>query len=68
MFLEPVLQYIDEISDQRQPNETITVVVPQFVPERWVFGLLHMPTAMRLKLALLFKKDIVITDIPYQIN
>jgi len=68
MFLEPVLQYIDEISDQRQPNETITVVVPQFVPERWVFSLLHMPTAMRLKLALLFKKDIVITDIPYQIN
>jgi amino acid transporter len=68
MFLEPVLQYIDEVSDQRQPNETITVVVPQFVPERWVFSLLHMPTAMRLKLALLFKKDIVITDIPYQIN
>ncbi len=67
MFLEPLLRYIDEISNLRQPNETITVVVPQFVPERWIFSLLHMPTSMLLRLALLFKKDIVITDIPYQV-
>lgn len=67
-FLEPVLQYVDELSRQRQPNQIITIVVPQFVPKRWIWNLLHMPTAMLLRLALLTKKDIVITDVPYQIN
>jgi amino acid transporter len=67
-FLEPVLRYIDEISNQRQPNEIITVVVPQLIPEKWISSLLHMPTAMLLRLMFLTKKNIVITDIPYQIN
>jgi hypothetical protein len=28
LFIEPLLQYIDEILAQRQPNEVITIVVP----------------------------------------
>jgi amino acid transporter len=67
-FLEPMLRYIDELSGKRQPNEIITVVVPQFVPERRISNLLHMPTAMLLRLAFLTKKDIVVTDVPYQID
>jgi amino acid transporter len=68
LFLEPLLQYIDEIAGQRQPNETITIVVPQFVPKRWLYNLLHTQTAMLLRLVLLFKKSIVITDVPYQVE
>ena len=68
MFLEPMLQYINEIANQRQPNEIITVVVPQFVPKRWLFNLLHTQTAMLLRLVLLFKKDLIITDIPYSFD
>ena len=30
-FMEPLLDYIDEIDKKRQPNEVITIVVPQFV-------------------------------------
>jgi hypothetical protein len=68
LFLEPLLQYIDEIASQRQPNETITIVVPQFVPKRWLYNLLHTQTAMMLRLVLLFKRGIVITDVPYQVE
>ena len=32
LLVEPLLQYIDQIDAQRQPNEIITVVVPEFVP------------------------------------
>ena len=36
LFIEPLLEYIEEIIDNRQPNETITIVVPQFIPsKRW---------------------------------
>jgi amino acid transporter len=68
LFLEPLLQYIDQIAAQRQPNETITIVVPQFVPKRWLYNLLHTQTAMMLRLVLLFKRGVVITDVPYQVE
>jgi amino acid transporter len=68
LLLEPLLAYIEEIATQRQPNETITIVVPQFVPRRWWRNFLHSQTATLLRLALLFKRGIVITDVPYQVD
>jgi amino acid transporter len=68
LLYEPLLQYIEEISALRQPNETITIVVPQFVPRHRWQNLLHTNTALFLRMALLFKRGIVITDVPYQIH
>jgi amino acid transporter len=66
MFFEPVLRYIHELSDQRQSNEIITVVVPQYVPRHRIANLLHMPMSMLLRIALLHQSNIVVTDVPYQ--
>ena len=68
LLYEPFLQYIEELSAQRQPNETITIVVPQFVPRHSWHNLLHTQTALFLRMALLFKPGIVITDVPYQLH
>lgn len=68
LLIEPLLEYIEEISEVRQPGEMITIVVPQFVTKGWFSNLLHTQTAWWLRLALLFKKDIVITDVPYQVE
>jgi amino acid transporter len=67
LFLEPLLAYIEEIISNRQPNETITIVVPQFIPSKKVFNALHMQTADMLRKELLSKPGVVITDVPYQI-
>lgn len=68
LFLEPLVGYIEEIAAQRQPNETITIVVPQFVPRRRWQNLVHSQAALWLRMALLFKRGIVITDVPYQLE
>jgi hypothetical protein len=68
LFLEPLLEYIEEVSAHRQPNEVITVVVPQFVPKHWWNNLLHTQTAIQLRLVLLFKPGIVVTDVPYHVG
>ncbi len=65
LLLEPLLAYIEEVAAKRQPNETMTIVVPQFVPRRKWHNLLHAQTAIFLRLALLFKQGIVITNVPY---
>jgi amino acid transporter len=67
-LLEPLLEYIEEIASQRQPNEIITIIVPQFVPKRTIHNVLHTNTAFWLRAALLFKPGIVITDVPYQVD
>jgi hypothetical protein len=67
-LVEPLLEYIEEISANRQPDDILTIVVPQFVPRRWYHNLLHTQAALMLRLALLFKPGIVITDVPYQVE
>jgi amino acid transporter len=68
LLLEPLLDYIDQIDERRQPNEIITIVVPQFVPRHWWHNLLHTQTAFLLRVVLLFRPGIVVTDVPYQVG
>ena len=68
LLMEPLLDYVDEICTYRQPNELITIVVPQFVPAHWWQNLLHTQTALTLRMALMRRKGIVITNVPYQID
>jgi hypothetical protein len=68
LLMEPLLDYIAEVAAIRQPNETITIVVPEFIPDRWWQNLLHTQAALWLRLAFLSVPGIVITDVPYQLD
>lgn len=68
LLMEPLLDYIEEILALRQPNEILTIVVPRFIPKRWWQNLLHAQAAVWLRLALINKTGVVITDVPYQIE
>jgi hypothetical protein len=65
LFIEPLLEYIEEIVDNRQPNETITIVVPQFIPSKRWHNALHMRAADLLRQELLSKHGVMVTDVPY---
>lgn len=68
LLMEPLLEYIETIDRERQPNDIITVVVPQFVPKQAAANLLHTQAATWLSLALRGRPGIVITDVPYQVE
>jgi len=67
LLVEPLVEYIRQVAARRQPNEVMTVIVPQFVPEKRWHNLLHAQTGMMLRLALMFEPGIVITNVPYQV-
>jgi amino acid transporter len=67
-FLEPFLEYVNELSAILQPNERLTIVVPQFIPKHWWHNLLHTQTAFWLRFVLLSKRGVVITEVPYQVR
>jgi amino acid transporter len=68
LFLEPLVSYVEKIVAQRQPNEIITIVVPQFVPRRRWHNLVHSQAAIWLRMVLLFKRGVVITSVPYHLD
>ena len=68
LFIEPLLSYIDCLDEISLPNELITIVVPQFVPKHQIANLLHARTADTLRKALLNRRNIVITEVPYQVG
>jgi amino acid transporter len=68
LLLEPLLDYIEQVAAWRQPGETMTILVPQFVPEKRWHHLLHAQTAILLRTALLDQSGIVITSVPYQVG
>jgi amino acid transporter len=49
LFIEPILGYISDIAAERQPGETITIVVPEFVSNNRLSGALHTNTANILR-------------------
>lgn len=67
LFIEPLLKYVREVLDHRQANETITIVVPQFIPSRRWHNALHMRTADFLRQELLSWPGVVVTDVPYHV-
>lgn len=67
-FMEPLLDYIEDIYRRRQPNEVITIIVPQFVSKKRWTNLLHTKTAEALQHELMFYPDIVVTNVPYLVD
>jgi amino acid transporter len=68
LFLEPLLEYIDKIDVTLRGDETITIVVPQFIPKHFWNNALHTRTAEMLRKVLLQRENIVITEVPYQVH
>ncbi|MBI3170517.1 MAG: amino acid permease [Chloroflexi bacterium] len=68
LFLEPLLGYIVEISQHRQPGETITIVVPEFVSSNRMAATLHTNTADLLRSQLKRQEGIVIINVPYHVH
>ena len=63
-LLGPLVDYIDQLH-ARDPDRIVTIILPEFVPARWWQQILHNQTALLIKGALLFRRNVVVTDVPY---
>jgi len=63
----PLLRYIERTSRQSD-NLMVTVLLPEFVPAKWWHQLLHNQSSLLLKGALLFRKGVIVTSVPYHLE
>jgi hypothetical protein len=66
LLLAPLLAYVDHLLALGE-NHMVTIVIPEFIPARWWQQLLHNQTALLIKGALLFRRNVVVTDVPYHL-
>jgi hypothetical protein len=63
---QAVLDYIEEL-DAEDPDDQITVVIPEFVTQ-WKTQWLHNQSAFALKARLLYRPNTVVTSVPVLVN
>jgi amino acid transporter len=63
----PLFNYVDRVR-RSSPDVVITMVLPEFVPAKWWQNLLHNQNTLFLKGALLFKRGVVVTNVPYHLE
>lgn len=68
-IVNPVARYVDRISkNSKKYNYTTTVLIPEFVPNKaWKLSL-HNQTALRLRLRLSYRDDIIISTYNYHLK
>jgi hypothetical protein len=63
----PIRLYIEQLSN-RYHDDVLTVILPEFIPNRWWQNFLHNQTALTIKTMLLFTKNVVVTSVPYHLD
>ncbi|MFO7663445.1 MAG: hypothetical protein R6X18_12745, partial [Chloroflexota bacterium] len=66
--IEPIVDYIESVNQEEFPDQIITVVIPEFIPEEYLAQFMHNQTANILRRRLRHHEDIVIIDVPYHIH
>jgi hypothetical protein len=66
-LVEPVLKYI-RYMDQIRPDDHVIVIIPEFVTPKLWEKLLHNHAGLLLKLALLFRRNVVVANVRYWVD
>jgi len=67
-LIHPLLEFIKSEEYSAEPNDTVTIVIPQFVISKWWGNILHNQTSLVLKSILVKRRNIAIITIPYIID
>jgi amino acid transporter len=65
-LMEPLLEHIEQ-TQTANPEDYVTVILPEFLPAKWWHHLLHNQRALLIKGALLFRARVVVTSVPFHL-
>jgi amino acid transporter len=67
-LIHPLVKFIESEEYAAGHNDTVTVVIPQFVIAKWWGNILHNQTSLFIKTSLIKRRNIAIVTIPYLID
>ena len=68
-IINPLTKFVDTVEHKaRESNYRVTVVIPQFIPKKGWHNILHNQSSILIRAFLLFRKDVVITTVPFHLK
>lgn len=67
-IVRPLLRFLNTIENWEGDPEHVIVAIPQFMPKHWWHNMLHNQTSLMLRTVLLYRKDIIVTTVPYHLS
>ncbi|KJS16669.1 MAG: amino acid transporter [Peptococcaceae bacterium BRH_c4b] len=64
----PLFRFIEKIERKKGPDDYITILIPEFETKKWWHRLLHNQTGFLFRTLLVFRKNVVVTVVPYQLE
>ena len=68
LLMQPLLGFIEEMQAKKDPEDYITVLIPEFQTKKWWHRLLHNQTGLILRTVLILKERVIVTTIPYHLQ
>ena len=68
-IIQPLTKFIDTVQYKaNESNYRVTVVIPQFIPKKGWHNILHNQSSLLIRAFLLYKRNVVITTVPYHLK
>ncbi|WP_346355710.1 APC family permease [Azotosporobacter soli] len=68
LVVQPLLDYISQLEAQKNPEDYITVLIPEFETKKLWHRLLHNQTGWILRTLLILRENVIVTTIPYHLT
>ncbi len=68
MVIQPLIDYVTELEQQKQPEDYITVLIPEFETKKWWHRLLHNQTGWLLRALLILHEAVIVTTVPFHLK
>ena len=68
LVIQPILDFIVKMEQEKNPEDYITVLIPEFETRKWWHRFLHNQTGWVLRTRLILRDDVIVTTIPFHLE
>jgi hypothetical protein len=68
LVIQPLLDYVIQLEHQKEPEDYITILIPEFQTKKWWHRLLHNQTGWVLRTLLILKENVIVTSVPFHLK
>ncbi len=68
-IIQPTVEFVSKVAEEaKEKGNTVTVLVPQFIPKKHWQNILHNQMSLKLKYALRWHEDVVVASYSYHLK
>ena len=68
MLSNPLMDFIVDLEKRKNPEDYITVLIPEFETRKWWHRILHGQTGWMIRTMLILSENVIVSTIPYHLK